>query len=66
VLDESFLLWLNAEPDDLPVVLPDHAEWAERYDVLVDTGDPAREGRVCPAGASLVLRPRSGVLLRAH
>jgi glycogen operon protein len=66
VLDDSFLLWLNAEADHLPVVLPDHAEWAERYEVLVDTGDPSREGIVCAAGATLVLAPRAAVLLRAR
>jgi glycogen operon protein len=66
VLDDSFLLWLNAEPDDLPVVLPDHHEWAERYQVLVDTGDPSREGTECAAGATLVLAGRAAVLLLAR
>ncbi len=65
VVDDSFLLWMHADPHDVDVLLPNDGSWADQYVVVLDTGRPGREGRHCPAGTSLTVVGRSVVLLRA-
>ena len=65
ITDDSFLLLLNAAPEAVDFVLPDHA--ARRWALLLDTTDergflePAPEH---PAGKKLPLTARSFALLR--
>jgi glycogen operon protein len=66
VTGDSFLLWLHAGYDHTEVSLPDHGHWAEGYRVVLDTGQPDREGTWLDAGSSLPLVARSAVLLRAR
>ncbi|WP_246222660.1 glycogen debranching protein GlgX [Phytoactinopolyspora limicola] len=63
IVDDSFLLWLHAGADDIQVTLPGRP-WARRYDVTIDTAEPAAAAQH-PAGATVVLRGRSCLLLRA-
>ena len=65
VTDASFLLWLHADREPVPVRLPDAGSWAESYEVLVDTGRPSREGRRIRAGETVEMPGRSCLLLRA-
>jgi isoamylase len=65
VVGDSFLLWLNAADADVRVTLPEHGQWAEGYEVLLDTGRRDRVGTRRPAGAHVTLQGRSAVLLRA-
>jgi hypothetical protein len=58
------LLWVHADPDATEVTLPDHGQWARRYEVVLDTGQPTREKSQLDAGARLGLTGRSSVLLR--
>jgi isoamylase len=68
IIDDSYLLWLNAGPSDVDVTLPGWP-WSNGYTVVLDTsrpeigdgtpGDPeTAEGTIC-------LRDHSVVLLRA-
>jgi glycogen operon protein len=65
VVGDSFLLWLNAADADVRVTLPEHGQWAEGYEVLLDTGRRDRVGTRRPAGGHVTLQGRSAVLLRA-
>jgi isoamylase len=65
VTDDSFLLWLHADPADTEIVLPDDGRWASGYEVLLDTGLPRREGQRLSAGSTLCVVARSCLLLRA-
>ncbi len=65
VVGDSFLLWLNAADADVRVTLPEHGQWAEGYEVLLDTGRRDRVGTRRPAGGHVTLQCRSAVLLRA-
>ena len=62
VLDDTFLLVLNASPVLVAFVLPGEA-WGRCWEVEVDTADPARRA-AAPAGTALALEGRSLVLLR--
>jgi glycogen operon protein len=64
IVDDSYLLWINAGADDAEVTLPAWP-WASGYTVVLDTSEPeAPETDV--AGGSLTLIGHSVVLLRAH
>jgi glycogen operon protein len=65
ITDDSFLLWLHADPADADVRLPDGGVWAQEYEVLLDTARPGRVGERLQAGRTLGLGARSCVLLRA-
>jgi glycogen operon protein len=64
ITDDHFLLYFNAD-DSVEVVLPPE-EYADAWDVLVDTGGAPDGTDTCKAGASIQLAPRSVVVLREH
>ncbi len=65
IVDNHFLLYVNASEEEREVTIPAE-EYAEAWDVLIDTG--ARESNEEPvrAGATGRLAPRSLALLREH
>jgi len=63
VVDDHFLLYFNADGPTALTLPP--AEYADRWDVVVDTGDSAREPSY-DAGAGLELAERSLLVLRQH
>ncbi|KAA6435188.1 glycogen debranching protein GlgX [Agrococcus sediminis] len=65
ITDNHFLIYCNASEDELDVAIPP-AEYAEAWDVLIDTGaQEAVEGPV-RAGEVGKLAPRSVAVLREH
>ena len=64
ITDDHFLLYFNAG-DPLEVVLPPD-EYADAWDVVIDTAGTADGGDTCKAGASIRLESRSVVVLRQH
>ncbi|MBS2937086.1 glycogen debranching protein GlgX [Nocardioides sp. J2M5] len=64
ITDDHFLLFFNAD-GEREVTLPP-AEYAEAWDVLIDTGGVADERGTCPAGSTLPLGERSTLVLREH
>ena len=63
VVDDHFLLYFNADGPTALTLPP--AEYADRWDVVVDTGDSAPEPSY-DAGAGLELAERSLLVLRQH
>jgi glycogen operon protein len=64
ITDDHFLLYFNADgPAD--VTLPPD-EYADAWDVVIDTGGSADEERTLEAGATLALGTHSLVVLREH
>jgi glycogen operon protein len=64
ITDDHFLLYFNAG-DALEVSLPPE-EYAEMWDVVIDTGGSADESPVCKAGSTLPMASHSLVVLREH
>jgi len=66
IVGESFLLWLHADPDPVEVRLPG-SDWAERYDVVLDTSvaEPEADGTAYAAGDPVTVPGRSCLLLQA-
>jgi len=64
IIDDHFLLFFNVG-DPLELTLPP-AEYAEAWDVVVDTGGVADESPTYAAGDRLKLQHRSTVVLRGH
>ncbi|SDE05490.1 glycogen debranching protein GlgX [Nocardioides lianchengensis] len=64
ITDEHFLLYFNAD-GDAEVTLPP-LEYAEAWDVVIDTGGSADADGTCAAGSTLPLGTRSLVVLREH
>jgi glycogen operon protein len=66
IVGESFLLWLHADPDPVEVRLPG-SDWAERYDVVLDTSvaEPETDGTAYAAGDPVTVPGRSCLLLQA-
>ncbi|MGW5088570.1 glycogen debranching protein GlgX [Streptomyces coelicoflavus] len=67
IVDDSFLAVLHAGAEPAGFVLPG-APWAERYEVVVDTGREDQEeapDTVHPAGVELTVPGRTVLLLRA-
>ncbi len=62
--DDHFLLFFNVG-DELELTLPS-SEYADAWDVLVDTGGGAAEERTFAAGDRLKVQHRSTVVLREH
>ncbi|MGH8866937.1 MAG: glycogen debranching protein GlgX [Actinomycetes bacterium] len=62
VTDDSFLLWLHADPRPADVHLPG-PPWAVGYEVLLDTADDDAAGEVA-GGTARTLTGRSCLLLR--
>ena len=61
--DNSFLLWLNAQPHDADVRLMANP-WVDRGEVVLSTDPALADGTVVRAEESLRLAARSVVLLR--
>ncbi|CAA9377715.1 MAG: GH13_11 / GH13 / GH13_13 / GH13_10 / CBM 48 / GH13_37 / GH13_36 / GH13_14 / GH13_32 [uncultured Nocardioides sp.] len=64
VTDHHFLLWFNAG-EACEVTLPP-AEYAEAWDVLIDTGGVADEHGTSAAGSIVYLGERTTLVLRQH
>ncbi|GAB6987075.1 glycogen debranching protein GlgX [Nocardioides pyridinolyticus] len=64
IVDDHFLLYFNAD-GEATVTLPP-AEYAEAWDVVVDTGGSADDDGTFEAGATFTLPSRSTVVLREH
>ncbi|MFD6138217.1 glycogen debranching protein GlgX [Promicromonospora sp. NPDC060271] len=62
VVDDSFLLLLNAHSEDLAFTLPP-ARYGKTWTVVLDTDDSAEPGTVLDAGAELTVTGRSVVVL---
>ncbi|GAA5155526.1 glycogen debranching protein GlgX [Nocardioides marinquilinus] len=64
IVDDHFLLYFNADgPIDL--VLPS-AEYAEAWDVCINTGGAADASETVPAGSTFHMEHRSVLVLREH
>jgi glycogen operon protein len=66
IVDDSFLMLFNADPDDASFVLPADA-WGGHWQRLLDTGMPAPDGPdgpVLAAAAAVSLGGKAVVLLR--
>lgn len=64
IVDDHFLLYFNAD-GEATVTLPSD-EYAEAWDVVIDTGGSADEDGTFEAGGSFTLPHRSMVVLREH
>ncbi|MFC6285512.1 glycogen debranching protein GlgX [Nocardioides sp. GCM10027113] len=64
IVDDHFLLYFNAD-GPTEVVLPPE-EYAESWDVVIDTGGALSREDAYAAGAALKLETRSVVVLREH
>jgi glycogen operon protein len=64
IVDDHFLLFFNAG-EGLELTLPP-GEYAEAWDVVIDTGGVADNGRTYKAGEQFFLEPHSTVVLCQH
>ena len=64
ITDDHFLLYFNAG-DPLEVTLPPE-EYADAWDVVIDTGGALDDTETCKAGTPIALESRSLVVLREH
>ena len=64
ITDDHFLLYFNAD-EPVEVTLPSD-EYAEAWDVVIDTGGAAEDTEAWKAGSVLRLESRSLVVLREH
>lgn len=64
IVDDHFLLYFNAD-GEAPVTLPPD-EYADAWDVVIDTGGSADEDGTFRAGTTFTLPHRSMVVLREH
>jgi isoamylase len=64
ILDDHFLLYFNAD-GEAEVTLPP-AEYADAWDVVIDTGGTPDEVEVLPAGSTLTIREDSVLVLREY
>jgi glycogen operon protein len=65
VVDDHFLLYFNAAPDDVPLTLPPQ-EYAAAWDVVIDTGELKRRRGPMRAGVRSKVAGRSVLVLREH
>ncbi|QJU52902.1 glycogen debranching protein GlgX [Herbiconiux sp. KACC 21604] len=63
--DVHFLLYFNAHDEDQDFTLPS-AEYAESWDVVIDTAGGAADSQALPASSSLTVGGRSLQVLRLH
>jgi len=61
--DSSFVIWLNASPDDVTVRLPRN-EWVNKGEVVLSTCPHNPIGTVVTSGGSLEQEARSVVVIR--
>jgi isoamylase len=64
IVDDHFLIYFNAD-GDATVTLPP-VEYAESWDIVIDTGGTPDEVEVLKAGATLPIRERSVLVLREY
>ena len=64
IVDDHFLLYFNADGEATVTLPPD--EYAEAWDVVIDTGGSADEDGTFEAGTTFTLPHRSMVVLREH
>ena len=64
IVGDSFLLWLHSGADSIEVTLPDD-EWAQTYDVALDTAGVRTPQERHKAGDAVTIPARSCLLLRA-
>ena len=64
IVDDHFLLYFNAD-GPTQITLPP-AEYAEAWEVVIDTGGVADDRGSCPAGATIELETRSMLVLREY
>ncbi len=65
ITDDHFLLYINAGAEDVTLLLPT-AEYADGWDVVIDTAGAHDEERSFEAGSKLQMAGRSVVVLREH
>jgi glycogen operon protein len=65
ITDDHFLLYFNAGSEAVDLVLP-QPEYADQWDVVVDTSGAALRDEPCEAGAAIHLQARSMLVLREH
>ncbi len=63
VRDKSFMIWLNAGPDDVELVLPEN-KWVHHGEVVLSTNADVAVGTPVEAGGTLGLQARSVLVLR--
>jgi glycogen debranching enzyme GlgX len=61
--DKSFMIWLNAGPDDVELVLPDN-QWVHHGEVVLSTNPEVAVGTEVRAGTTMTLQGRSVLVLR--
>ena len=64
ITDDHFLLYFNADGPAEVTLPPD--EYADAWDVVIDTGGAADDAETHAAGATLALETRSLIVLREH
>ena len=64
IVGDSFLLWLHSGADPIDVTLPD-VDWAQTYDVALDTAGARTPQERHKAGDAVTIPARSCLLLRA-
>ncbi|HRD62576.1 MAG TPA: glycogen debranching protein GlgX [Nocardioides sp.] len=64
IVDDHFLLYFNAD-GDATVTLPP-AEYAESWDIVIDTGGTPDEVEVLVAGSTVAMRANSVMVLREY
>jgi isoamylase len=64
IVGDSFLLWLHSGADPIDVTLPDD-DWAQTYDVAIDTAGARTPQERHKAGDAVTIPARSCLLLRA-
>jgi glycogen operon protein len=65
ITDSHFLIYCNASEEEREITIPPD-EYAEAWDVLIDTGAEQERGGAIRAGETGRLAPRSFALLRQH
>ncbi|MET0710913.1 MAG: glycogen debranching enzyme GlgX, partial [Jiangellaceae bacterium] len=64
IVGDSFVLWLHSGADPIDVTLPD-LDWAQTYDVALDTAGARTPQERHKAGDAVTIPARSCLLLRA-
>jgi isoamylase len=64
IVDDHFLLYFNADGEATVTLPPD--EYAEAWDVVIDTGGSADDDGTCAAGETFTIPHRSMMVLREH
>ncbi|WP_205471316.1 glycogen debranching protein GlgX [Nocardioides sp. SYSU D00038] len=64
ITDDHFLIYFNADGDAQVTLPPD--EYADAWDVVVDTGSEGPDTQTHPAGGTLALTGMSMLVLREH